>query len=710
MGEFYYSGKSPAYAAIKGVIIIFLASLSVAIFFRAEILGGFNFLSSDRFDGIIENSILEHWKNFFYGASAWNSPLYFYNVSDVLGYNDGYFLYGCVYTVWRFLGFDAFIANDMTSIVFRFVGFFSFYFMMRKVFIVSFGWALLGAFIFTLNHAIFLHAGHQQFHIIGLLPLLATFLYEALFSFFHNKKNYFIGYGLAFSVLLSACLITAYYMTWYFLFFSVVFFVVLIIRDVQGNLNKTFFAIRKNLKETVIVSGFLLISLIPFLAVYLPKLRESGAHSYAEALVFAPSLYDVLDVGRDNFIYGKIVERLSDGGKYFNIPESSMGIPYTLACIFMLSCFWFSFRKNGETTSSLQNILATNVSIVVLITSLLSVKFGEVSGYWLVYKLIPGAKGVRVVARYFMFLEFPVIAVSIYFLSYWMRRFRERGQGVGLFICLAVLLVLEQIGNNPSQFLALNVKENTALYGSVPKPPEGCEAFYVSRPRSGEKGTGGDPIAVYSHNVDAMFIAERINLPTLNGLATFFPKGWNLTNPGDPDYLERVHSFAYINNVASLCALDLTEMTWNKDVSYQGPAEGQKFSVTTSQVPYSKEDFGKLSLVYQGRTLRGGIWVVNLLLKNAGNMPIAADSATNNAVHISWRSVDSKGAPLSGWDKRRPLPFDVPAHGQLPVTLYIAPGEVPEGGRLQVSFVQERLFWAHDIGVAPLSIEWGGGE
>ncbi len=95
--------------------IAFIAAM--ALFFRGPILSGFDLGFGDRADGMIEISILEHWRNVLSGAATWNRTGYFHPYAGTLGYNDGYFLYGLVYSFWRLFAdpFQADTLNILTS-------------------------------------------------------------------------------------------------------------------------------------------------------------------------------------------------------------------------------------------------------------------------------------------------------------------------------------------------------------------------------------------------------------------------------------------------------------------------------------------------------------------------------------------------------------------------------------------------------------------
>ncbi|MDL2354990.1 MAG: hypothetical protein QFF03_07010 [Pseudomonadota bacterium] len=65
------------------------------------------------------------------------------------------------------------------------------------------------------------------------------------------------------------------------------------------------------------------------------------------------------------------------------------------------------------------------------------------------------------------------------------------------------------------------------------------------------------------HNIDAMLIAETINLPTINRHASFVPADWNFGKPARDDYPARVAGYARHHGVTALCRLDLMTMRWD---------------------------------------------------------------------------------------------------------------------------------------------------
>ncbi len=142
-GSFAFERRIPRPA----LLVLFLV-LTLAFEFRYQIGNGFSVLLSGRYDGTIQVAILEHWYNVLRGIDHWDTTSYFYPYKGTLGYNDGYFFYGVVYGVFRVLGSDPFLSSELVNITMKGIGFVSFFFLMRRVFLLGFGWSAFGAVIF----------------------------------------------------------------------------------------------------------------------------------------------------------------------------------------------------------------------------------------------------------------------------------------------------------------------------------------------------------------------------------------------------------------------------------------------------------------------------------------------------------------------------------------------------------------------------------
>jgi hypothetical protein len=191
---------------------------------------------------------------------------------------------------------------------------------------------------------------------------------------------------------------------------------------------------------------------------------------------------------------------------------------------------------------------------------ILTISFrGEWSLFLLVQKMIPGAVGIRVGFRSQvisgMFLCVALAVAAEAFLRRRARNLSPRSVSIGSTIVLAfgLLLLTEQVNlRSLAQFDY--IKEN-ALLASVPPPPDQCRAFAYYN--DGSRGLA-------AIHVDAMRIAQKYGIPTVNGYSGGAPVGWNLSNVWEPDYLARVKDWVRKNGfIGPLCYYSEPTKTWS---------------------------------------------------------------------------------------------------------------------------------------------------
>ena len=126
--------------------------------------------------------------------------------------------------------------------------------------------------------------------------------------------------------------------------------------------------------------------------------------------------------------------------------------------------------------------------------------------------------------------------------------------------------------------------------------------------------------------------------------------------------------------------------------------------ITMIDRPYSVEEFRHLSAHVARRYKRGEQTYVDLKIVNDGPQPMAATSSVGKPIRISWRFVDAHGASAEGWNTRQELPRDVPAQGELKVTISIDARKETAGGFLEFGLLQEGVFWGHDAGLVDATL------
>ncbi|MES2347824.1 MAG: hypothetical protein V4641_09685, partial [Pseudomonadota bacterium] len=207
----------------RWLLLLTLQALLLAWLFRANWANGWTWVLGDRYDSLIEVSILEHWFNTLRGLAQWSSVNYFYPYSNTLGYNDGYLAYGLIYSAARAAGADMLISAMVVNMVMKAAGFGAFYLCARRMLGLGFGYALLGAAIFELSNNLALHALHAQLLAVAFVPLAALLLHGAVGAALRNAPRALLCHGAAFAVLYGLWAMTAYYMLWFFSFYTLLF-------------------------------------------------------------------------------------------------------------------------------------------------------------------------------------------------------------------------------------------------------------------------------------------------------------------------------------------------------------------------------------------------------------------------------------------------------------------------------------------------------
>jgi hypothetical protein len=541
----------PHSRSLRIVIVILAAALSISVFFRAQILNGFTLLFADRYDGVIEISILEHWYNVFRGLSYWNVTGYFFPHKDTLGYNDGYLLYGVIYSLLRRIGADPFLGSELTNVVVKSTGFLSFFLTSRRVVRLGFWFSVAGSILFTLANNSFVQAVHVQLFSVSFSPLMVLLVYQTLVAFAEGARARAVLWGLAAGAFYSAWLLTCFYMAWFFGLFAISLTFVGGVFVGRGGCTAAIRTIRQEkLAIGVIVAGFV-IEVLPFLYVYLPIAARTGLYSFRDAMYYSPSLLDVLNLGADNLMYGSL-DRIFNHWLRPGFPlysERTTGFPPLFLLLFIVGMV-AAWRNRRHAWDAL--IFCISGSTLVLWFFVLHVR--GVTAWHLIFDVIPGARAVRVIARLQIFLAFPASIVVA-------RGLKTAARSLPAILIPGVcfVLVLEQI--NTGGYAALNRPAEMSFLRSLANPPSQCQAFYAATEQP--HPIGGPVLAgLYSGNVAAMLVANYDNLPTINGYSTFNPPDWNFGYPERTDYLSRVRTYAIRHHISGLCGVNFRSRVW----------------------------------------------------------------------------------------------------------------------------------------------------
>lgn len=536
---------------LRAVVLIVACALAVALFFHVQILNGFTFLFSDRNDGVIQVAVLEHWYDVVRGRAAWNVTGYFYPHADTLGYNDGYLLYGLVYSIFRAFGTDPFLSTELVNVVVKIVGFFAFYGFARRVIRLRFDLCVLGAMLFVMADNSLMEANHAQLLSVAFAPLMASLLWESGVALAQRKRVRGIGFGLAAALFYGAWMLTTFYMAWFFGFFLILVVVVGAILPGFPARRLVWQTLRFEAPAVGVIAVGFVAALVPFLSVYLPMARAGEVHTFAEVMLYSPSVLDIVNVGTGNWLYGGLDRSynlwLRPALPLFS--ERTVGFTPLLLVLFAVGIVRTWLRRREPIAA----LLAAGGGAAVL-GLLLVLHFRGFTAWHLVYGFVPGAKAVRAIARYLIFLDFPLILIAVWALESIWPRLPAAARVVS-----AALLLAEQIVLTPP--IALDRAQQMRFLASLPPPPADCRAFYAATeqpPPYMSPAIDG----IYSGNVAAMLIATYVNLPTISGHSSIDPPDWNFAYPGREDYLARVRHYAALHHLSGLCGFDFRTNRW----------------------------------------------------------------------------------------------------------------------------------------------------
>jgi hypothetical protein len=185
-----------------------VGALSIYFFFYQQINSNFTWILGNEYDSVIQAVLLSHWYRVFEFNQDWTRPLYFYPHANVLGYNDGYFIYGVMGALYRLLGFDLLVSQELVHVTVKSIGFLSMATLLgrlRQRSIIT----LLGASLFTL----FISSGnvqHGQLLSVSFAPLFVLLLLEVLRAISESQARNALLYWVLFSALYGAMLLTGF--------------------------------------------------------------------------------------------------------------------------------------------------------------------------------------------------------------------------------------------------------------------------------------------------------------------------------------------------------------------------------------------------------------------------------------------------------------------------------------------------------------------
>ena len=533
--------KSPVFRSVAWrIVLVITAVASVAWFFRFHILSGFTRFSGDSYDAMIEVSILQHWHNVFAGQEAWNSLAYFQPARNSLGYNDGYFLYGVIFSIARSAGLPLIAAAECVNVVMKLIGFFGMYAFLARTATRRPALALFGAVLFTIADITLIHVNHAQLLTIALAPVAALAAWNAMKALYAADHRALLRNGLAFALLFASWISTAYYPAWFFGFFLLLMLGIYLAAG-RENRRRLFDAVKRARWTLVAIGTSAAVLLTPFLIVYGSKAVETGSRGFSGVQRTTITPIELLNPGNANGVWSRLFAFFTA----FFPQATAQDAVFSVAPVLLIVAIIAVVR--GVRSREPMNEWRL-VAVVLGVSWLLLMRIGPVTPWYAVHVIVPGASALRVIGRFQLILLLPCIALAVRALD----RIRTRGAAA----LLAAALLAEQAAGTSAP-VKLDQSAQLAMIATMPAPPPACRYFVV---RSGRPYPYPvqDPKndAIYAHNVDAMVLAEAYRLPMLNGFSSFNPPGWDFADPARADFPQRAQAYAARFGLADVCMLD----------------------------------------------------------------------------------------------------------------------------------------------------------
>ena len=544
---------------IEVIVVFIILSFLEYFFFRNVIFTNTGALLGDRGDGRLTTLLAEHWYNFFRGREKFSEIAMFYPINGVIGYTDLLFGYGVLHSFLRTLGLNMFVAYKWTIVLTCLMGTYSMYYLLRKTLKVQIFWSLFGTIGFCFSDTFARHLGHTQLGAICNLSLLLILLIGFIRNISSRKKRNIYAY-----TFLSVFILLAYN-SWYIacftgiflLFFFVIYYLLLAYwrKPVFSLIKESLEIIRKDIIGYLAYAGLLF---IPFLQIYIPVLQATSGYSYKDCTLYMPEIADIINVTETNFLLGNLMEKLELSSRGYS-GEVTMGYS-----IILLSLFVFTFFKHKQKVLSdskarekldNKNIILLSFFAVIIFTqfSIVRLSANGISLWMIIYKILPFAKSIRAIARFMLWLSFPMSVITSYAADKYIPCNKLRNNLIALILVLLIFVSnINKIGVNQNW----NKPDEWNFITNVAAPPDDLQSFYII-------DTSENCDIPVNYQLDAFEIATWYSLKTINGYSGKFPPDWwGIWDLCNESYLQNVSNWIETYDLKNVYAYDKARNEW----------------------------------------------------------------------------------------------------------------------------------------------------
>jgi len=419
----------------------------------------------------------------------------------------------------------------------------------------------VAASLFAFPNNLFLSVSHIQLFTLYVMPAVGWACVVAVRTVHVRPRRAAMVAALG-AFLFGLAFATGYYMSWLFQFQVAIFVALLglfawpeIVAWWRAGPRRVLVAI------AAYAAGFAA-GLVPFAAIYLPVLSQTGGFGAGAYRLYAADPSDLLNLGPGNLVWGSLVAhsglidqaRLLDGEHRFTLTPAVIVLLLAAVAAAIAAPRLWRVDRAGRLLRAVT--LAGGLTVVVFYATVIAIDGWSL--FTLLQRVVPGASAIRVgyrgmlTASLFELLAISIVADRVIAGAPASPRYAARVAASGFALLLFVALV-EQV--NLEQTSAVSRPAELARLAHVPPAPRECRTMYVvDEPAEAN---------VAKVHVDAMQIAVRDMIPTVAGYSGILPPHWTLFDIRTPGFDRRVADYARRRGFYNgLCRLDFAAGEW----------------------------------------------------------------------------------------------------------------------------------------------------
>jgi hypothetical protein len=703
-------------------LILFCAALSLG---PIQQLDFFRLMPGDNVDARLNLVFLENIYAYLSGqASSLIHLSFFYPYPYVSAFSDNLFGAAPIYLFARLCSLTPEAAFQFWFILGYFLNYIAACYCFR-LFGQSRSASAIGAVLFTFGLPVSAQMGHAQLQYRFGLALAITYFY--LFLIKSDWRDFLV-----------ACfwLVWQFYCSIYLGFFASLFMATLLMFHLLRELYQSVFLglgfhasplskfvmqfrAQSAAQKLLLFIGLAFVLLL-LVSLFLPYLEVTKLYRFArtwmEVSAMSPRIFSYF-LADHSFIWGSLSEKLQ-------------GVPIRWEQQLFIGFVPLSFLVFGAIQSRLRIGWSSGLSLVIvsfLFLLILTLNFNDHS-LWRFLIGLPLFSAIRALSRIILLFLFPV----------------------SLFLAAAIDLILKNNPINKNYFLVFislpfllevsGVQATTSLKGGW-RARADLEAVRLpsALPRDPILFLAQRELSFESEELDAMIVAQKKHLPTLNGYSGALPHHFRAQYGDDcAEYPRRILLYLEFTgqNEKSAAYRELAQRV--APIGFVGCEEAwrKEAPMSFARQALSHEIISQLSLELASQPLRrsegsqGNPTHLALKIINKSKDKISALTLIDQPLRLAWRLQAKTGAPQTSWTQprqdqpagllpqgyRRDLPGDIPPDSAIEILAPI-PSEVFNSDKmLEFTLVQEatiwgfslpgaETLWAQDVGLTPLKVD-----